>query len=156
VAYIKTIWSKIELEVYCLEDKRMKIKKLLPTQSPLAWIITAGVVAVTASPTVRKKVRQFAVKGTAAVLELTDQLKKKWAKSTEQEKFHFDFTGWQSPAVAKPEGTATSGGLSAVSTGIQPDGSTTHTEKFTEKDEAKNDQPEPENGSITNDIKDPE
>jgi hypothetical protein len=150
----------------------MKIKKFLPTQSPIAWIITAGVVAVTTSPTVRKKVRQLAVKGTAAVLELTDQLKNKWTKSTEQEKYHFDFTDWQSPQVVRPEEKAASSGLSAFSTDVQPDDSTAYTEKpddstaytekpdetttYTEKDEAKNDQPEPENGSIANDKKEPE
>jgi hypothetical protein len=127
----------------------MKIKKLLPTQSPLAWIITAGVVAVTASPTIRKRIRQVAVKGTAAVMELTDQLKNKWSRSTEQEKYQFDFTDWQNPVVVKPEGMAASGGLYAVSTDTQPDGSTTHTVKDETKN-AKNDHSEPENGSNTN------
>ncbi|MGA9173934.1 MAG: hypothetical protein WBZ33_08180 [Thermoactinomyces sp.] len=84
----------------------MKFKKILPNQSPLGWIITAGVVAITSSPAARKKLRQLAVKGTSAVLGLSDQLKgkvKKLRETGEKEKYDFDFSNWEGSVPQQPE-----------------------------------------------------
>jgi hypothetical protein len=84
----------------------MKFKKILPTQSPLGWIIAAGVVAVAASPEARKKIRQLAVKGTAAVLGLTDEIRSKvqgLRSPGQQEKHVFDFSSFAGTGMKQPE-----------------------------------------------------
>lgn len=87
----------------------MKFKKILPTGSPLGWILTAGVVAIAASPTTRKKLRQWAVKGTSAFLTLSDQVKGKvdqFKKTDKQEIDQFDFSNW-APTVNQPQDDTT-------------------------------------------------
>jgi hypothetical protein len=84
----------------------MKFKKILPTQSPLGWIIAAGVVAVAASPEARKKIRQLAVKGTAAVLGLTDEIRNKvqgLRAPGQQDKHVFDFSSFAGTGMKQPE-----------------------------------------------------
>lgn len=67
----------------------MKWKKIIPTKSPIAWALLAGITLVSASPTARKKVRQLAVKGTSALIGLSNKLKE---RKTEQENvYQFDF-----------------------------------------------------------------
>jgi hypothetical protein len=80
----------------------MNFKKVMPTSSPWGWMLAAGVIAIAASPTVRKKVRQLAVKGTAAVLDIADLIRNqvnRTNKSSQKEAFEFDFSKWE---VAPP------------------------------------------------------
>ncbi|WP_211663678.1 hypothetical protein [Lihuaxuella thermophila] len=84
----------------------MKLKKILPTRSPLGWLIAAGVVAIATSPEARKTIRRLAVKGTAAVLGLTDEIRNKVGDLKmpgQQEKHEFDFGSFASTEVKHPE-----------------------------------------------------
>ncbi|MFC7441599.1 hypothetical protein [Laceyella putida] len=80
----------------------MKWNKMLPVKSPLGWIAVAGVALFAGSPTVRNAVRKAVVKGTAALMEVTDQFKKTMKRaepSMAQGEMAFDFTS----AVSEPD-----------------------------------------------------
>lgn len=67
------------------------MKKILPTQSPLGFALTAGAVLFALSPRARKTTRRLAVKGTAAVMSMADQMREATAgmknKGEQQQQF---------------------------------------------------------------------
>jgi len=77
----------------------MKMKNLLPGKSPIGWMIAAGVMALACSPAVRKRVRNYTIKGLATMMEVTDRVKDKFtdkvkdlSKPITKETFDFDFS----------------------------------------------------------------
>jgi hypothetical protein len=96
----------------------MKWKKAHPAESPVGWLIAAGIVALASSPTVRKTVRKAVVKGTAYVMDAAERIQSKWVreeKPSEATVYPFDFRGAVSgvqeaetpcnPGISVPENT---------------------------------------------------
>lgn len=67
----------------------MKWKKIIPTKSPVAWAMLAGITLISASPTARKKVRQWTIKGTSALIGLTNKIREQ--KPEPENLYQFDF-----------------------------------------------------------------
>lgn len=62
---------------------KIKWKKAGPAESPLGWMIAAGVVALAASPAVRKTIRKAVVKGTSYVMEAAEKIQEKFGRENE-------------------------------------------------------------------------
>jgi hypothetical protein len=86
----------------------MKLKRLFSGGSTFGWLFAAGAIAIISSPTVRRKLRKYAVRGTAMLMEMTDRLKQ-GTKNTiapaipVKEKFEFNFRDASNTTVAKTD-----------------------------------------------------
>lgn len=67
----------------------MKWKNIIPTKSPVGWVMLAGITLLSTSPTARQKVRQLAVKGTSTFIGLSNKLTKRDSK--QENEYQFDF-----------------------------------------------------------------
>lgn len=69
-------------------------------------MVAAGAIALISSPTVRKKLRQLAVKGTSAIMGLSEKMTQPNQKMIHnQENYQFDFSTWE-PELKKKENNA--------------------------------------------------
>ncbi len=58
-------------------------------QSNLGWMVAAGAIALLSSSTVRKKLLQWTVKGTTAVIDVSEKIKRRAENQQEVQPFDF-------------------------------------------------------------------